>query len=298
MSLVVAVPLGMCAATVYGTSIVVQHRHASRHADAGDTNAASLLSLTRNPIWVAAVLSDFIGFLLQAGALSTGSVVVVQPLVVLMLPVAVLVSFLLGWHRPQRGDLLAVLAILAGLALFLILSGTPDVVHVPRARYLGMMVIIVLLSGVVVSLLVTGRNKVLRGAVYGAVAGGYFGALAVLVDAASEQVSRHGWTGLVEHPRGIVPLAGMVLLGTAGIILTQMSFQLGTLHATLPANLAADPLTGVLLGVIVLRERIPIGAGHLIAYVACLAAVAAGAYRLADPNTGPIDPDEPDRLPA
>jgi hypothetical protein len=41
-----------------------------------------------------------------------------------------------------------------------------------------------------------------------------------------------------------------------------------------------------------LKEHIPLTAGHLLAYIACLAAVVLGAVRLADPHSGPIEPDE------
>jgi drug/metabolite transporter (DMT)-like permease len=293
VSLVLAVPLGVAAAVVYGTTIVVQHRTAQEHAEGGETSAANLLRLARNPLWVIAVVSDFAGFLLQAGALSAGPVVVIQPLVVLMLPVALAVSFLMGGHRPRTGDYLGVLGILLGLAVFLIVVGEPGNGHVPRPRYIGMAVILVLLGGVVVCLLVIGRNRYVRGAVWGGAAGAYFGTVAVLIDACSDQVSRRGFHGLVTSPRGLVPLAGIALLGIAGIVLTQMSFQVGALGATLPANLATDPLTAVLLGAVLLREHIPLSTPHLIVYVGCLASVVAGAIRLADPAAGPIDPDEP-----
>lgn len=287
-----AIPLGVAASVVYGTSIVVQHRTAQEHADVGgETSAASLWRLARNPLWLIAVVSDFAGFLLQAAALSAGSVVVIQPLVVLMLPVALGVSFLMGGHRPRAGDYLGCLGIIGGLAVFLALVGNPGDTHVPRPHILGMAVILVLVIGVLLCFAVIGRNRVIRGAFYGGVAGAYFGTLAVLVDAASGQAGRHGVHSLVTTPKGLVPLAGMVLLGIAGIILTQMSFQLGALGATLPANLAADPLVGVFLGAVLLREHIPLSPFHVIVYVLCLVAVVAGAVRLADPHSGPIEAD-------
>lgn len=292
VSLVVAVPFGVASAIVYGSSIVVQHRTASQHAsEDGQASAASLLKLLRSPVWLLAIGGDFIGFLLQLVALSTGPVVVIQPLVVLMLPVALFVSSLLGWHRPRRGDYLGVVGILGGLALFLALVGAPGPGHIPRVRYLGLTIIVVLLSGIVVCLVVAKFNRVIRGAVYGGVAGAYFGTLAVMVDAASDQLSRRGVHGLLTNPRGLVPIAGMILLGVAGIILTQLSFQIGALGATLPANLAADPLMAVALGVGLLREQVPLNWASLVAYACCLASVVAGAIRLADPRSGPIEPD-------
>jgi drug/metabolite transporter (DMT)-like permease len=287
-SLVVAVPFGIASAVVYGASIVIQHRTAQEHVETeGETSASGLLKLARNRVWWLAIAGDFVGFVLQIIALSAGPVVVVQPLVVLMLPVSLAFSFALGGHRPGLGDYLGVLGVLGGLGVFLALIGEPGVGHVPRPRVLVMSLVLVLVVGVGMALLATGRNQVVRGAVYGIVAGGYFGTLAVMVDAASDRASRGGIHGLLATPRGLVPLIGIAVLGVGAIVLTQMSFQVGALGATLPANLAADPLVAVLLGVVLLREHIPLSVGHLAAYLLCLVAVVAGAIRLANPKDVP-----------
>lgn len=293
VSLAVAVPFGVASAVVYGTSIVVQHRVAQEQADDCGESAAGLIRLIKHPIFMLAIAGDFIGFVLQLVALSTGPVVIIQPLVVLMLPVSLGVSFLMGGHRPQLGDYLGVVGILAGLAMFLALIGHPMDPQIPRSRYLVCTVVLVLVVGTLLSLAVTGRNRVIRGAMYGGVAGACFGTLAMLVDAASERLSTAGIDGLFESPRGIVPIVGMFVVGTAGMVLTQMSFQVGALGATLPANLAVDPLMAVLLGALVLHEHIPFDAIHIVLYAICLAAVVAGAIRLANPDKGPIGPDHP-----
>lgn len=292
MSLAVAVPLGIGSALVYGTSIVFQHGEASTH---GTEDAKRLMSLLRNPRWLLAICGDFVGFLLGIAALSAGSVVVIQPLVVLMLPVALVVGWIAGGPRPRPGDWLGSFGIIAGLATFLLLIGTPNTGQVPRSRYIALTVLIVLSAGTIGCLAVTGRNKVVRGATYGAVAGLYFGTLGVMVDAASDQFSDQGWHGLFHTWRGLVPLMGIALLGLGGIILTQVSFQVGALSATLPANLATDPFTGVLIGALLLREHLPFTFWHCVGYALCLGAVIAGAVRLAEPATAPHPAPEDNR---
>lgn len=290
MSLVVAVPFGIASAIVYGTSIVVQHRTAQQHAgDEGEASASGLLAMAKHPIFLLAIAGDAVGFVLQIIALAAGPVVFIQPLVVLMLPVSLGVSYLMGGHKPRTGDFLGVIGVLGGLSVFLALIGHPGNAHVPRSRYIVLALVIVLVAGIVLCLAVQGRNTVIKGAMYGAVAGGYFGTLAVMVDAASDRFSRHGFHGLLVSHRGLVPLVGIVVLGAGGIILTQMSFQVGALAATLPASLAADPLTGVVLGAVLLREHLPLSPAHCVAYAVCLAAVVAGAIRLAEPAAAPID---------
>lgn len=282
MPLAVAVPFGVGSAVVYGTSIVVQHRAAQQHADdTGSASAAGLLRLARNPVWLLAIAGDFIGFLLQLVALSTGPVVVIQPLVVLMLPVSLFVSASLGWHHPRPRDYLGVVLVIGGLGVFLGLVGHPVHGHGAHPRVLAMTIALSLAAGFVLCFAVLGRDRVLRGAMYGLVAGGFFGTIAVMVNAASHTLHHEGVHGVVLTSRGLVPIAGMILVGVAGIVLTQMSFQIGTLAATLPANLAADPFVAVVLGAVILHERLPISAGHLIAYALCLLAVILGAIQLA-----------------
>lgn len=295
MSLALAVPLGVASSLVYGTCIVFQHRESHNE---GQEDARHLLGLLREPRWLAAVFGDFFGFLLNAAALAAGPVVIVQPLVVLMLPVALMVGWLAGGPRPQRIDYLSSLAVVGGLSCFLILIGEPGNGHAPRARFFMLTVLIVLAVGGVIALAARGFRAVVRGAVYGAVAGMFFGTLGVMVDGASDVVSRRGWDALVTTGRGIIPLIGILLLGVSGIALTQVSFQVGQLAATLPANTAVDPFTAVLIGALLLREHIPLSAAHLLGYAACFAVVTAGAIRLARDAVGrsvPVHLGPPER---
>ncbi len=75
--------------------------------------------------------------------------------------------------------------------------------------------------------------------------------------------------------------------------LTQVSFQVGALAASFPANKSADPVAAVLLGAVLLHERVPAGAGHVLGYLLCLAAIVAGAVRLAGPSPTSVVEAEP-----
>jgi hypothetical protein len=125
---------------------------------------------------------------------------------------------------------------------------------------------------------------------YGAVAGTFFGTLGVFVDALSDLAGAHGLHAIVASARGLALLAGILVLGGAGILLTQLSFQVGALAATLPASLATDPLAGVVLGAVLLGERIPFSAAHVLGYSVCYLAALAGVVRLA------TLPDHDDRV--
>ncbi len=291
MSLAVAVPLGIASAVVYGTSIVVQHRRA--HAGSGEEDAGRLLHLLKDPVWLLAIGGDFIGFLLQIGALATGPVVVIQPLVVLMLPVSLVASYLMGGPHPQFGDYLSSLAVIGGLSGFLAMLDYstrhhPRQPHTPDPGDLAIAVVVVLVVGIGLCLAVRERNATLRGAVYGGVAGACFGTLGVLINSAAHRLVERDVGDLFTTRSGMLTVLGMLLVGATGIVLTQVSFQVGALGATLPANLATDPVTAVILGSLLLHERVPTGPWYLLGDVLCVAAVVAGAIRLAAPATAPV----------
>ncbi|MGN6605506.1 MAG: hypothetical protein ACTHMS_00655 [Jatrophihabitans sp.] len=315
-SFLLSIPFAVGAACVYGTSIVVQHRSASE-GSGGEASAKGLLRLFKDPLWLVAVVGDFAGFVLNVIALSIGKVVYVQPFVVLMLPIALFVHWIMGGSPPRRGDYLGCLGIIAGLAVFLSLAGEPHHQRIPHPHWVIIAVSSVFVGGVLISLAVRTAGSSVKGAVYGGVAGAWFGTIAVMIDASSDVIGghhhsshhrgfrgfrdsvEHGVHGLIATERGLVLVASIVVLGLGGVVLTQMSFQVGALGATLPANMVVDPLFGVLLGALLLHEFIPVSPWHILAYVLCLALIAAGGIRLAQPaieavpGHRPIHPDVP-----
>jgi drug/metabolite transporter (DMT)-like permease len=278
VSLVVAVPFGVAAAIAYGAATAVQHQAA--HTGTGQADARKLLRLLRDPRWLLSIGGDVVGLIFQVIALATGPVVLIQPLLVLTLPVSLFVGFLLGGPTPRRGDYLACLSILGGLGVFFVLLGVPGKGDDPDPWAIVVTVVVALVAGGALCGLVSGQAATLRAGVYGGVAGAWFGTVGVLLNGAATQFTDHGLHGLFQ-PAGLVPLLGAAVIGVLGMTLTQISFQVGALAASFPANKSADPVAAVVLGAVLLHEKVPSGATHIAAYLLCLAAVTAGAVRLA-----------------
>ena len=91
----------------------------------GTADAGRLLDLLRNPRWLLATAGDVVGVVLQVLALANGAVVLVQPLLVLSLPVAVLLRSAFGGPGPRPPTCSAAPPLIAGLALFFALLGEP-----------------------------------------------------------------------------------------------------------------------------------------------------------------------------
>ena len=278
MSLAVAVPCGLASALAYGVATAVQHSAA--HRGTGDADVGGLVRLLRDPRWLMSIGGDAVGLVLQVIALATGPVVLIQPLLVLALPVSLPVSWALGGPRPARNDYLACASIIGGLALFFALIGDPGTGHPMTARSAAIAAVTALACGVVLCLAVRRTSPTVRALTYGAVSGAWFGLVGVMLKGCADQWLAHGLSGFGQ-PEGLVPLVAVLVVGASAITLLQISFQVGALSASFPANKSADPLTAVVLGAILLGERVPVGPGYLAAYLVCLVAIVLGAVQLA-----------------
>lgn len=279
VSLWVAVPCAVAAAAVYGAATAVQHAAAARTAGAGVRGLATLL---RDPRWLLSVGGDGLGLLLQVIALATGPVVLIQPVLVLALPAALVVGWLLGGPRPRRADVLAVGAILAALAVFFVLVGDPGT-GTPLRVAPTVIAATVCLTAISVAIAVRGRSP-LRAALLGAAAGVGFALAGVLINAVALDVDDHGWAGLVTG-RGVTALAALLVVGVTAVVATQLSFQLGALGASFPANESVAPVAAVALGAVLLHEHVPATPAHLLTYLLCAAAIAMATVRLARAQT-------------
>jgi hypothetical protein len=208
-----------------------------------------------------------------------------------------LAGWALGGSRPRRPDYLACLGILGGLAVFFALIGDPGKAA-PLAARAGFIAIVVALGAGLAACLSVRRGTVpVRAAIYGGVAGGWFGLVGVLLNAAATVWRDQGLAGF-GHAEGLVPLIGLLVIGGVGITLTQISFQVGALGASFPANKAADPVVAVVLGAALLREHVPAGPAYIVGYLACLGVIVAGTTALANRSTAPAtDLSHPRRAP-
>lgn len=278
MSLAVAIPCAVLSAASYGVSTAVQHRAA--HQAGGRADARRLAGLLTNPRWLMSVGGDGVGLLLQVAALATGPVVLIQPLLVLAVPVSLPVGWLLGGARPTGRDYAACFGILAALAAFFVVVGDPGAAASLSARSTATVVILAAVAGAAAISAVRRASATARAGVYGAVAGAWFGLVGVLMDSVATRWREASWSG-VTTTGGWVAVVGLVVMGAAALVLTQVSFQVGALAASFPANEATAPVVAVVLGAALLHERVPLTAATVTAYVVCGLAITAGTVWLA-----------------
>ncbi|UYP17282.1 DMT family transporter [Rhodococcus sp. Z13] len=242
----VAVLCALAAAVFIAVGSVAQQTSAAAVPDSGDLVG----SLLRSPRWWAGILGDGGSYILQVIALTFGSVLLVQPLLVTSLLFALPIAAATGGRRVDRSTWLLAGALCAALAIFLLVGnpseGRGDAAAARWALPLGA-VLAVAAAAVALAL----ASPRLRALAFGTAAGILYG----VTSAFTKHV-----TDLAEH--GIPQLLGswqtwtLVAAGAAAIYLQQRAFQAGSLTASLPALTVGEPLAAIVLGMTVLGEHL------------------------------------------
>ncbi len=254
--------LAVLAACANATSSVLQRKAGQQAPRRQNLSPKLIWSLAHQPVWFGGILAVFAGFLLQASALGNGQLSVVEPILVLELPITlVLASRVFGsrLHRREWGSTAAMTAGLAGLLYFLSPSqGRPDSV-----RWYGWVTGIGINLAFVAALVAWGRrgpagsgprsgqSSALQAAVLAVAAGATFGLTAALMKGMTETFSR-GFAALFTSWQ----LYAMIAAGVVAMFLLQSAMNAGRLVAAQPGLSLTDPVVSILWGVFAFHERV------------------------------------------
>ncbi|HWB66620.1 MAG TPA: DMT family transporter [Mycobacteriales bacterium] len=275
----VGLPLALLAAALNAASNVLQ-RAANRHAQDVDAMSLRLIDrLARQRIWRLGILTVIGSFIAQALALANGQLSVVQPVIILELPMTLLAASRI-WHgRLRRQDWVAIGAMCLGLA------GLLGCLHphggragnVPAfAWILGLTLSAALVIGLSVAAVREPARSDRRAALFGVASGVTFGLTAALIKAATEALSESGPAGLFTAWQTYLT----AVAGLAGLWLVQAAFNAGRLVSAQPGITLADPAVAILWGTLVFNEQTN-GFPLLAVGAACVVLLLAGAFALA-----------------
>lgn len=215
-----------------------------------------LVGVARQRMWWIGVLGDIGGYAFQWLAISLGAIALVQPIMLGDLVFALPLGAWLVHRRPRLGELGAAAAVVAGLTMAL-MAASPHThgAHLGGARA-AMVGAACAASIVVLVLLSRGREPSVRAALLGTAAG-IAGAALALYTRVTTVALRAGLSSLLTSWK---PYA-LAVVALVSLLLVQSAFQAGPLRASLPTLNLADPLLSVVLGLVVLGERIRLGWG-------------------------------------
>jgi hypothetical protein len=252
-----AVLLALGAALAYAAASVLQQREAE--ADTGADGRGTVgggvrlvLRLARNPVWLAGLGADALGYGLQALALGVGELLVVQPVLTSGILFALPVGAWWSGRRLGRADFGWACTLAIGLTVFLLLAGTDG--GQDRASTEAWLVCGAIAAPVLGICIVAGARSVgtRRAVLFAFTAGALFGLTAALTKSSVVLVDDHGFGALTYWE----PYA-LVVLGALGFVVNQRAFQAGSLTASLPTLTVVEPVVAAIVGVTMLHETVP-----------------------------------------
>jgi hypothetical protein len=281
------------AAAAFGTSTHLKHLSAGGVPDAQTLDPSAIGRFIRatlaHRLWLGGIGADVVGLSLQVIALHLGPLAAVQPLLVLGLLFAVLMRQ--GHQRRIRPDELGwVLLLTASLAGFLPLSGTGSTPHRAETDHgpaIGAAVAGFVLATACVLLGRRHRGRDWAATLLGVTVGAVYATTAALLKTLTDIV--------MANPVSIFAswqLYTVLVLGAAGLLLSQLAFQAGPLTASLPATATVDPLLSVAIGVWVFDEHLRQGFAVDAAQTGLLLALGIGVIQLSR-RCAPDQPAQP-----
>lgn len=249
--------LAVAADVFLGIGWVLQQGVAANTRSADDPAWRVLGRLIATPVWWGGIAAMAVGQTLAAWALQSGSITLVEPLLVGCLLCAFAFAAWRGGERIRPGEVVGVLIVIGGVTMFLAAAQ-------PRADGRvepGLAAVLLATAAVAVPaaiLVVAGRLAGGRGhvATQSAVFAAAAGVLYALQDAATrgaiDVVQRRDLATLATTSWAYVLLAG----ATAGVLVSQAAFRAARLDWSLPPIVAVQPIVAVAMGVGLLGDRL------------------------------------------
>ena len=282
-------------AAITGAGAAVFQSRGARSVTPAPSNAFRLLFLLlRKPIWLLGAALAGVSGAFHAIALSHGSLVEVESIMVTSLLFALALGIVVSDSRVSLRDWSGAVATIVGLVAFLLFADPQDGVYaIPtRTAVIGVCVFVAVMT-LVVGLAIRSNTPNVRAALFGTAAAVSLGSAAVMLKVID--------TNLANHNRLLTFLPAIAFLGLCelgALLFQQVAFRQGSLAAALAPFVGGNPLVAGAVGIVVFGERFHhsigdllgslAGIGLVVAGIAVLAAsplVAAGSGETIDPKT-------------
>jgi drug/metabolite transporter (DMT)-like permease len=273
---VAAVLLALGAALVSAVGSVIRQRSAHEIVDEPVGAWELFLLSVRDTRWWWGAAAAVANYVLQAAALSLGSVMLVTALQVTVLLFALPINARITHHRvtPWEWIWAALLAISVAVIL-----GVGNPASDQQRAPLETWVVVALVMGPALVLCVVGA-RIWSGAVaavlLAVVAGSSLALFAVLTKGVVE--AAHGGLGAVLRAPELYAWLAVAL---AGMVFQQASFRAGALTASLPTMTLAKPVIGWVLAITVLSEDLRVGDETVFVLVVAVAVMIVSTVALA-----------------
>lgn len=260
------------AACANAGSSVVQRKANKDQPTADNLSWRLIVDLLHDPIWFLGIIGIIAGFLLQAAALSTGALAVVEPVLIVELPLTLLLAWRVFGAPIDTKEWIAIGAMTGGLAgLLYFLSPTGGAgTGVPALTWIiGIAANLVVIGALVAVARRKGTSDTHAAGLLGVATGAGFGLTAALIKAMTDVLGKHGFVAIFSTWQTYA----MVAIGALSMFLLQSALNQGPLVAAQPGFTIADPIVSILWGVAAFGEGVR---GGLYLALAALCAIVCG----------------------
>ena len=283
-----AASLALLAALLFALAATLQQKGTLNLPEISLRNPESLARLAGQTMWLLGTLALLAGYAFQAAALDRGRLVIIQPLLVTTVVFALPLGYLLTRQHVGRREVIGAAVIVCGLALFA-LFGDPAGGRENASNDEWAFAIAVLAAVCAVLLAFGGHgNLAIKAAVYGSVAGILFGLSAALTKPTLEYLHA-GTDELLSHWQPYV----LAIAGVLGFVVQQVSLGTGRLAPSVATVSVANPVVSILLGVILLEERLSRPAWHVVVAYIGLGLALVGAVVISLAREAGKEPERP-----
>jgi hypothetical protein len=235
---------------------VFQRRAAMTVPESKGFRLGLMWDLIRNPFWLVGIVAVIVSAVMQALALATGLLALVQPVFVLELPCSLLISGIMFRHPMTRIGWISVACVVAGLGTGLFAAAPSG----GTSQAPGDLWVLALActGGAIVTLILAGLHRPPgrpRAALFGLATAITYSLTAALMKSATDTLDNHGAAAFFTAWQTYAFAA----CGAFGLFLLENAMQSGPLIASQPALTLGDALISLSLGIVLYDENVRTG---------------------------------------
>jgi drug/metabolite transporter (DMT)-like permease len=247
-----AAVLAILAAVCFALAATLWQKAALGMSGVSVRRPKSLVVLLTQWVWLLGLAAQIGGVALQAAALDRGRVSIIQPLLVTTVIWALPLGYFLTHQTIGRREVSGAVIIVVGLALYASF-GDPaaGIDNAPGSDWAA--AIFVIVAACIALLLFANRGSLsTRAALLGTIAGMLYGLSATLMKPVVENLHTEGLGNVIAGWEFWVWAAA----GIVGFLFQQLSLSTGRLVPSVATVSVANPVVSVMLGALVLQERL------------------------------------------
>jgi drug/metabolite transporter (DMT)-like permease len=269
--------LALIAAFFFALAAALQQKGALNLPTISLADPKSLARLAGQTMWLIGTAALLTGYVFQAAALDRGRLAIIQPLLVTTVIFALPLGYFLTRQHVGKREVIGAFVIVLGLGLYAYF-GDPAGGN-ENASNKQWAVALAIFGAISVLLLVLGDRRgddlSIKAAVYGTVAGILFGLSAAVTKPTLDGLHESVGTMLSQWYCYVLAIAGIL-----GFVLQQVSLGTGRLAPSVATVSVANPLVGILIGVLLFDERFEHPTWHIVVALIGLGLALVGAVAI------------------